>query len=215
MSAPPAPDGVLAAPGHRTRLARRGRWLQFLTIAWNSLEFVVALVAGVLAGSIALVGFGIDSAIEVTSSVAALWRLRLDQDEAARERAERRALQVIGGCFLALAVYVAWSAIAALVRHDAPDVSLAGLILAVLSLVVMPMLAHLKRRVARGLASGALAAESRQTEICAYLSAILVAGLALNAVAGWWWADPAAGLAMSPLIAKEGWEALRGDPCCG
>ena len=214
MSVPPVADGLTVAPAHRAGLARRGRWLQFLTIAWNSLEFVVALIAGVLAGSIALVGFGIDSAIEVTSSVAALWRLRLDRDETARERAEHRALRVIGGCFLALAAYVAWSAIAALVRHDAPDASLPGLVLAVLSLVVMPMLAHLKRRVARGLASGALAAESRQTEICAYLSAILVVGLALNAMAGWWWADPAAALAMSPLIAKEGWKALHGDPCC-
>ena len=198
----------------RRAITRRGRRLQYATIAWNSAEFVVAVVAGLASGSVALVGFGVDSAIEVLSSAAALWRLGLDADHAARERAERRSLRIIGACFLALAVYVAWDALASLTQRQAPEVSRTGLVLAALSLVVMPALVVLKRRVARALASGTLAAESRQTEICAYLSAILLGGLALNATLGWWWADPLAGLAMTPLIAREGWLALRGETCC-
>lgn len=198
----------------RTGLARRGRRLQLVTIAWNSGEFLVAIGAGAVSGSIALIGFGFDSAIEVASSLAALWRLRLDADVTARERAERRALRVIGACFVLLAAYVTWDAVASLVRQQAPDVSVTGIVLAGLSLLVMPALVHWKRGVARALASGALAAESRQTEFCAYLSAILLAGLGLNAWLGWWWADPLAALIMAPLIAREGWTALRGDACC-
>ncbi len=199
---------------HRTRVARRGQRLQWLTIAWNSMEFIVAVVAGLLAGSVALVGFGFDSAIEVTSSLAAVWRLRHDADEAAREAAERRTTRVIGICFLALAGWVTWAAIASLVRREAADESLTGIILAALSLIVMPLLVRLKRRVASELQSGALEAESRQTQVCAYLSAILLGGLGLNAWLGWWWADPVAGLAMTPLIAREGWEAVHGGTCC-
>lgn len=198
----------------RARTARTGRGLQHLTIAWNAAECVVALVAGALAGSIALVGFGLDSAIEVTASLAALWRLAHDADEARREAAERRALRVIGACFLALAAYVAYEGAAALAGRRAPEESLTGLVLAALSLLVMPLLARAKRRVASRLGSGALEAETRQTEVCAYLSAILLAGLGLNAWLGWWWADPLAALAMAPLIAREGWEAWRGRTCC-
>ncbi|MBI4637589.1 MAG: cation transporter [Candidatus Rokubacteria bacterium] len=198
----------------RARVARRGRRLQWLTIAWNSLEFVVALVAGLAAGSIALVGFGVDSGIEVASSVAALLRLARDADERRRARAERRALRLIGAGFLLLAGYVLYDALASLATRRAPDESLAGIVLAALSLVVMPLLARAKRRVASRLESGALEAETRQTEICAWLSAILLAGLGLNAWLGWWWTDPLAALAMTPLIAREGWEALRGRTCC-
>jgi len=198
----------------RERIARRARWLQHATIAWNSGEFVVAVVAGVISGSVALVGFGFDSALEVTSSVAALWRLRRDDDPETREHAERRALRVIGVCFVLLALYVAAEAVRSLVGHRAPDESVPGIVLAALSLVVMPALVHFKRRVARTLASGALAAESKQTELCAYLSAILLAGLGCNAWLGWWWADAVAALVMVPFIAREGWTALRGDTCC-
>jgi divalent metal cation (Fe/Co/Zn/Cd) transporter len=198
----------------RGTVARRGRRLQYLTIAWNSVECVVALVAGFLAGSVALVGFGLDSAIEVTSSLAALWRLLQDSEEARRAVAERRALRVIGACFLLLAAYVLYDALATLVSARPPERSLTGLVLAALSLVVMPLLARAKRRIATRLESGALEAETRQTEICAYLSAILLAGLGLNAWLGWWWADPGAGLLMVPLIAREGAEALRGRTCC-
>ena len=198
----------------RVFAARRGRRLQYATVAWNSGEFLVAVAAGVVSGSIALVGFGFDSAIEVMSSLTAPWRLGHDGDAAARERAERRALRIIGVCLLLLAAYVVWSAVASLVGRESAAVSITGVVLAALSLVVMPTLVHFKRGIARALASDALAAESRQTEICAYLSAILLAGLGLNAWLGWWWADPAAALVMAPLIAREGWTALSGDPCC-
>jgi len=205
---------MTAAPTLRRNLARRGRRLQYLTIGWNSAECVVALAAGFLAGSIALVGFGFDSAIEVTSSLAALWRLAHDADGRSREQAERRALRVIGVCFLLLVGYVAYEAVMALVMRRVPDASTIGIIVAALSLVVMPILVLFKRRVARELESGALEAEARQTRVCAYLSAILVAGLALNAAFGWWWADPVAALGMTPLLAREGIEAVRGRTCC-
>src|SRR5262245_52973637 len=157
-------------------LARRGQHLQYATILWNSLECLVALVAGVASGSVALVGFGVDSAIEETSGIPAIWRLRVHADVDRREAAERRTLRLIGACFLALAVYVASDAAAALVHRTAPDHSTAGIVLAALSLIVMPWLARAKRGVARRLDSGALEAETRQTEICAYLSAILLLG---------------------------------------
>jgi divalent metal cation (Fe/Co/Zn/Cd) transporter len=198
----------------REDTARRGRRLQYITILWNSAECIAALVAGFLAGSIALVGFGFDSAIEVTSSLAALWRLRRDADEAARERAERRTLRIIGACFALLAAYVVYDAARSLILRKAPEHSVPGIAIAALSLIVMPILVRAKRRVATRLRSGALEAEARQTRVCAYLSAILLAGLCLNAVLGWWWADPVAGLAMAPLIAWEGWEALSGRTCC-
>lgn len=208
---PMKPDAVTAAqPGS---LVRRGRLLQYVTIAWNSAEALIAIGAGLVAGSIALVGFGFDSAIEVTSSLAAVWLLSRYQDEERREATERITLRVIGVCFLALAAYVLYDALKSLIRREAPDESPVGIVLAALSLIVMPMLVRVKRRVARQLMSGALEAESRQTMICAYLSAILLAGLGLNASLGWWWADPIAGLLMIPLIVREGLEAVRGETC--
>jgi divalent metal cation (Fe/Co/Zn/Cd) transporter len=204
----------IRADQERRAVARHGRRLQYLTIAWNSAECLISIGAGLVAGSIALIGFGFDSAIEVASSLAALWRLARDEDEAARERAERRTLRFIGICFTALAIYVAVDAIKALINRETPAASAVGIAIAALSLVVMPVLAHFKRRIATQLNSGALEAETRQTAICAFLSAILLAGLGLNAWLGWWWADPLAGLAMVPLIAKEGIEALRGETCC-
>ena len=198
----------------RTDTARLGQQLQYLTLAWNSAECIAALVAGFLAGSVVLVGFGFDSAIEIMSSVAALWRLRWDADESRREGAERVTIRVVGSCFLLLAVYVTYDAVQTLREHHAPEHSTVGIVLATLSLVVMPTLVHFKRRVAHRLASGALEAEARQTLVCAYLSATLLAGLGLNAWLGWWWADPLAGLVMVPLIAWEGSEAVRGRTCC-
>jgi divalent metal cation (Fe/Co/Zn/Cd) transporter len=183
-------------------------------MAWNVAECGVALAAGFAAGSIALVGFGFDSAIEVTSGLAALWRLWRDADEARRAASERRVLQIIGVCFLLLAAYVLYDAIAALVGGVAPEHSTVGIVLAGLSLIVMPLLVHYKRQVANRLRSGALEAEARQTQVCAYLSAILLAGLGLNAWFGYWWADPLAGMAMVPIIAWEGVEAVRGRTCC-
>src|SRR2546428_3680700 len=188
----------------RAAAARRGRWLQYLTIAWNSAECVVALVAGFLVGSIALVGFGFDSAIEVTSSVAALRRLRWDADETRREAAERRTVRVIGACFLLLAAYIAYEAGHALIARRAPGHTIVGIVLAALSLVVMPVLVHFKRRIASSLQSGALEAEARQTRVCAYLSAILLAGLALNSWLRRGWGDSPACLPVEALNASEG-----------
>lgn len=215
MTSQPQPVTPLeTSTSPREALARRGRRLQYLTISWNSAECLVALTAGFLAGSVALVGFGFDSAIEVTSGLAALWRLAHDADVEARERAEHRALRVIGVCFLLLAVYVAYDSAAVLVTRRAPAPSTIGIVLAALSLIVMPTLVHFKRRVAGELRSGALEAEARQTRVCAYLSAILVVGLGLNAAFGLWWADPVAALGMTPLIAREGVDAVRGRTCC-
>ena len=167
-----------------------------------------------MTGSIALVGFGFDSVIEVSASLAALWRLNADVDPVARERAERLTLKIVGILFLALAVYVTWDALSALLKREAPGESMLGIIIAVASLIVMPLLARAKRKVAIGLGSRALRSEAQQTQLCTYLSAILLGGLTLNALFRWWWADPTAALIMVPIIAKEGIEALnRRDTC--
>lgn len=192
---------------------RRGRLLEYITILWNLAEGIVSIGAGLLAGSIALVGFGFDSIIEVSSGAALLWRLHLDAPER-RERAESTALKLVGISFLLLAAYVAFDAVKALVQHEPPAPSYLGITIAALSLVVMPYLANAKRKIAVALQSRALQADSRQTDICAYLSAILLSGLLLNALFGWWWADPVAGLVMVPIIAREGINALRGETCC-
>lgn len=198
----------------RARLIERGRRLEYFTIAYNSLEGLIAIAAGLVAGSIALVGFGFDSVIEVASAAALLWRLRSDFDEARRERIEAIALRIVGVCFLALALYVGYDAIKSLLRFEAPERSIVGIILAAVSLVAMPLLARAKRRVAAGIRSGAMEADARQTDFCLYLSAILLGGLLANALFGWWRADPVAALVMTPIIAKEGVEALRGKTCC-
>ncbi len=186
---------------------RRGKLLEYATIAYNVLEGVIAIGAGIVASSIALIGFGIDSGIEVLASVLLVWRLH------AGERAEKRALQLVGVSFLLLAAYVAVDSIRSLLEREEPHASLAGLILAAASVVIMPLLARAKRRIATAIGSRAMTAEAKQTELCTYLSAILLAGLGLNALFGWWWADPVAALAMVPIIANEGREALRGDTC--
>jgi len=199
---------------HRTNLVRRGLNLEYLTIAYNSLEGLIAIVAGFIAGSIALVGFGFDSVIEVTSGAALLWRLHADIDEEWRERVEAVTLRIVGVCFLALALYVGYEAISSLVYRESPERSVPGILLAVASLIVMPLLARAKREVARNMNSGAMMADAKQTEFCTYLSAILLGGLLINALFGWWWADPVAAVVMVPIIAKEGIAALRGDTCC-
>jgi divalent metal cation (Fe/Co/Zn/Cd) transporter len=190
---------------------RLGRRLEYFTLAWNLAEAGVAIFAGVAAASIALVGFGIDSVIECASGAVLLWRLQSHAGEAREERA----LKLVGGSFLLLAAYVAFEAIESLLARTPPEHSVPGIALACASLVVMPLLARSKRRVAVRLHSRALRADSRQTDLCAYLSAILLAGLALNALLDWWWADPVAALVMVPIIAREGIEALRGETCEG
>ena len=197
----------------REAAVRRGKVLQYLTVAYNSIEGIIAVGAGIGAGSIALVGFGVDSAIEVTASLLLLWRLHADWDPARRERAEKRSLQLVGVSFVLLAVYVAWDSVKSLLRREAPEESLVGIVLAAASVVIMPLLVGAKRKVADSIGSRALHAEATQTQLCMYLSAILLAGLLLNATAGWWWADPVAALVMVPIIGNEGREALRGEEC--
>jgi divalent metal cation (Fe/Co/Zn/Cd) transporter len=203
---------VTIAP--RSVIVRRGLRLEYFTLAWNSLEALVAIVSGLFAGSIALVGFGFDSVIECASGTTLLWRLHSDHDDSNRERRERLAVRLVGASFLLLAIYIAYDAIHTLVHHQAPEKSLPGILLALASLVVMPLLARAKRRVASALDSGAMQADSRQTDLCAYLSAILLGGLIVNALFGWWWADPLAGMIMIPIIVREGIEGLRGETCC-
>ena len=202
--------------GNETKRAaqvRKGRSLEFLTIGWNILEAIVAVVAGIAAGSISLVGFGLDSVVEVSSGVALMWRLSRDADVTRREKLEAISLRIVGITFIALAGYVAIDAILALWKRERPESSFIGIALAALSLVIMPLLARAKRTVASQIQSRALHADSRQTDICAYLSAILLGGLLLNALFGMWWADPVAALVMVPIIAKEGIEALKGEAC--
>jgi divalent metal cation (Fe/Co/Zn/Cd) transporter len=198
----------------RETLVRRGLALNYLTIGYNALEAGVALIAGSLAGSVALVGFGIDSVIEVTASGAAQWRLRADVDAHRRERVERITLTIIGWSFLALAAYVVIDSGTTLWRREHPERSALGVGVLTLSVIIMPILARAKRRVARALTSRALEADAVQTSLCAYLSVIALAGVALNMMLGWWWADPVAALAMVPIIAKEGVEGLRGETEC-
>ena len=197
----------------RTAVVRHGRRLEYFTIAWNALEGLVAVVAGGIAGSISLVGFGIDSFIEVTSGSVLLWRMSVDLEVHRRELNERRALRVVGVCFLLLAAYIAYESVLDLRSRRAPEHSISGIVLACVSLVVMPLLSRAKRKVGRALGSAAMHADAKQAEFCTYLSAILLAGLLLNAFFRLWWADPATALIMVPIIAKEGIEGLRGKPC--
>jgi divalent metal cation (Fe/Co/Zn/Cd) transporter len=188
---------------------RDRRWavgLECLTVGWNTLEATVALAAGLVAGSIALVGFGLDSVIETASGLAVLWRFR--QRGLAENTAEIRAVRFVGITFFALAIYVGYEAVADLwMRHEA-RFSLPGMVLAVAALVVMPVLGVAKRRVARRLGSRALAADGMESMLCAYLSAALIAGLALNGWLGWWWADPIAALLITGFMVREGIEAF-------
>lgn len=199
-----------ANPSERATLIRAGRRLENFTLGWNLIEALVAVGAGLLAGSVALVGFGADSLIESLSGGILLWRLQAHADE----KREALALKLVGISFLVLALYVASDAGWSLFQQEEPDKSWIGIVLAIVSLIVMPLLARAKRRVAARLQSRALHADSRQTDICAYLSAILLVGLLLNALFGWWWADSVAALLMVPIIFRKGLEAFAGDKSC-
>ena len=201
------------AVSDRLAVVQRGRRLEYFTVGWNAIEGMVAVVAGLIAGSIALVGFGLDSFIEVTSGLTLLWRMSVDADVHRRELNEKRALRIVGVCFLLLAAYVAYESVSDLWSKKAPEHSAPGIILACVSLIVMPMLSKAKRKVGLALGSAAMHADAKQTEFCTYLSAILLLGLLLNAIFGLWWADPVAGLVMVPIIAKEGIEGLQGKAC--
>jgi divalent metal cation (Fe/Co/Zn/Cd) transporter len=184
------------------------------TIGYNTLEGVTSIVAGLIARSVSLVGFGLDSLIEVTSGAALLWRLHHDLDLSRREQVERAALRTVGACFIALALYILYESGSMLIRHVPPKRSIFGIVIAAISVIVMPLLARAKRRVARQIGSGAMHADSKQADFCSYLSATLLGGLLLNAMLGWWWMDPAAGLVMVPIIGKEGIDGLRAETCC-
>ena len=198
----------------RAGLVRRGQLLSRVSLAYNSLEGILSIVVGAMAGSVSLVGFGADSVIEVSSSVAALWRLRADADPVRRARVETVTSRIIGLSFLALAVYIVVDAGRALYLHEPPERTIVGIVIAAASVLVMPILARAKRRIGVTLGSRALTADAMQTSLCTWLSAIVLIGLGLNALFGWWWADPIAALCMTPIIAKEGVEGLRGEDSC-
>lgn len=196
----------------REKLHRRGIRLEWFTIGWNVVEAFVAIAAGLIAGSVALVSFGVDSGIETISAVALLWRLyRADVHASVMERgaAERRALYLVATTFFLLATYITFEAVGALIAREEPESSVVGLALSILSLLVMPTLAYLKQRTGHELGSKALQADAVETWVCAYLSLALLAGVGLNAAFGWWWADPAGALAMLPVILWQGWETLE------
>ncbi len=206
-------SGLEADPA-RAALLRRGVALEGLTVGYNALEGVIAIVAGLAAGSVALTGFGIDSVIEVSSGALLLWRLRAELGSAlVGEAVEARASRLAGALLLALAVYIAVESGRRLLTQDRPDESIVGIVLMGVSLVVMPLLARAKLRTARALGSRALRADAHETIVCAWLSLTTLAGLAFNAALGWWWADPAAAVVMLPLIVREGLEAWRAEPC--
>ena len=203
---------------HRDRQVRRGRRLAWFTIAWNSIEGITGIVAGITAGSVALVGFGADSYVEVFAGAVIVWRLA--QERHGREVsaiAERRAVRLIAGTFLALAAGVGIESVRKLATGQHPDESILGIGLAIVSLIVMPLLARAKRRVGAELDSRAVTADATETTLCVYLSAILLVGLVLNATLGWWWADPLAGLGIVFIAGREGiehWRAEEIDDCC-
>jgi cation diffusion facilitator family transporter len=200
-----------AALARREVLHRRGVRLEVFTVAWNAVEGVVAIGAGIATGSVSLIGFGADSFIEVISAVALLWRLRMAGPEASAEErgaAERRALYLVAATFFLLAAYITYEAAGALLSGEGPEDSTVGLVLSVVSLLVMPALAYGKQRTGREMGSEALRADAVETWVCSYLSLALLVGVGLNAAFGWWWADPAGALAMLPVILWQGFETL-------
>jgi divalent metal cation (Fe/Co/Zn/Cd) transporter len=211
-AAMPGPGTMLAgqSPARRTVLARRVRLLVRATIAYNVVEAVVALTAGAAASSTALIGFGLDSVIEVSSAAAVAWQFSSPD----HERRERTTLRVIAISFFALAGYLLVESLRTLAGAERADRSGVGLALAAASLVVMPVLSAAQRRTGRELGSSSVVADSRQTLLCTYLSGVLLAGLAVNAWFGWWWADPIAALVIAVVAVREGRDAWRGDTCC-
>ncbi len=194
----------------RTRLGRRAQWLAGASVTYNVVEAVIAVSAGLVAGSIALVGFGLDSVVEVSSGLVILWQFRHRLPEAR----EQRALRLMALGFLGLAAYVTVESVRALLSGGEPDASPVGIGLAVASLVIMPFLSWAQRRTGRALGSATVVADSTQTLLCTYLSAVLLVGLVLNATLGWSWADPIAGLVIAAVAVREGIEAWRGEGCC-
>jgi divalent metal cation (Fe/Co/Zn/Cd) transporter len=202
------PDAI----NERPRLVRRAKLLAWLGLGWHGIEAAVAIAAGIVAGSIALIGFGADSLIESVAGVVLLWRFA--EARASSEAAERRAQRLIGVSFYVLATYIAVEAVRTLAGAHHPDVSYVGIGLAAVTLVTMPPLAIAKARVGERLNSSATKSEGRQNMVCAYLSGALVVGLGANAIAGWWWADPVTALVIAAVAVREGREAWHGEACC-
>jgi divalent metal cation (Fe/Co/Zn/Cd) transporter len=207
-----------APPTERAVAVRRSRWLNVATIAWNSVEGVVAIVAGALAGSVSLVGFGFDSAIEVSAALVLAWRLHQERRGGCMQESDRRATRLIAVSFAVLAGYVAVEAVRDLATGAEPEASTVGIVIAALSLSVMPLLARAKRKLAPVVGSAAVAADAKQTNLCAVLSAVLLVGLVANAALNWWWADPLAGLGIAVLAATEAVRTWHSDgledTCC-
>jgi divalent metal cation (Fe/Co/Zn/Cd) transporter len=203
----------MTAPTADRRLLRLALLLAGLTIGWNVVEAVVAISAGLAAGSAALIGFGLDSTVEVLSACVIVWQFSGELRGGHDEEREHRALRLIAVTFFLLAAYVAFDAGRSLITTSEPDSSPVGIVLAAVSLVVMPLLAWAKLRVAGSLGSPTLRADAKETLVCTWLSAALLVGLVLNAALGWWWADPIAALAIAGLAVKEGREAWHGDDC--
>ena len=201
---------TVSTPARRAQLARRIRLLVAATIAYNIVEAAVALTEGARVSSTALIGFGLDSLIEVSSAAAIAWQFAAKDPETR----EKTALRIVAFSFFALAIYVAVDSILALVGLQEPRHSPVGIGLAAVSLIIMPVLSLAQRRAGRELGSLSAVADSKQTLLCTYLSAVLLAGLLLNALAGWWWADPMAALVIAAVAAREGRQAWRGDACC-
>lgn len=202
----------------RAQLVRRGVWLAWFTIAWNAIEGIAAVIAGVVAGSIALVGFGVDSYVEVFAGSVIVWRLAKERhDTHLSDAAEARAVRLIAATFLVLAAGVGVESVRKLLVGAEPDESFFGIGLAAVSLVVMPLLARAKRRVGEQLGSRAVTADATETMLCVWLSAILLVGLGLNVLFGWWWSDPLAGLGIVYVAGREGiehWRSDELDDCC-
>jgi cation diffusion facilitator family transporter len=202
---------AVLTPARREELHRRAVLLEWFTVAWNVVEAAVAIGVGLVVGSVALVGFGVDSSVEVISAVVLLWRLyRAGPNASAEEQsgAERKALYLVAATFFLLAAYVLYEAIGALLSEEGPEVWTVALLLSVVSILVMPTLAYLKGRTGREIGSRALLADTVETWVCTYLSVALLAAVGLNAAFGWWWADPVGALAMLPVILWQGWETL-------
>ncbi|MCR4294888.1 MAG: cation transporter [Elusimicrobia bacterium] len=207
----------MATGEDRKMLLGQALSLEYLTVGWNVIEAVIAISAGIAANSVALLGFGIDSVVESISGAVLIWRLRAEDkgmDLAAVERLDRRAHKLVAGSLFALAAYVAIDAVRALWTQDRPEASVVGIVLTGVSMIVMAWLARAKRRAAALLKSRALEADAFQTSACWWLSVIALGGISLNAVFGWWWADPVAALGMVAFILKEAREGWRGEECC-
>ncbi len=202
----------IARPVDRARLGRRARLLAWGGIGYHVVEFAIALIAGLAAGSIALIGFGADSLIEALAGFVVVWLFTGRRIGSAD--AERRAQQFIAGSFFVLAAYVGIESLRTLIGQHEPDASWLGVGLAAFTLPTMPLLAFVKRRVGQKLNSAATVKEASQTQLCAYLSLALLVGLLANALAGWWWADPAAALVIAVVAVQEGLESWKGEGCC-